>query len=90
MHARLTAPARRPSPSHISPHDLPNCLPSTYRTVYPQVEACEEDATARCYFYAGKVPLRRDLPELHAEVVDSDGSPRAALGGCFGPQVRRT
>ena len=28
-----------------------------------QVEACEEDSTARCHFYAGKVPLR-ELPEL--------------------------
>ena len=79
MHARLLHPpaVHRPRTSVLT----------TYRTVYPQVEACEDDATARCHFYAGKVPLRRDLPELHAEVVDSDGSPRAALGGCFGPQV---
>ena len=41
----------------------------------------------RCPFYLGKVPLRKDLPELDAAIgqAPSDASPVAALAPhCFG------
>lgn len=50
------------------------------------VEESERNGT-RCPFYLGKVPLRAELPELHAELEAHLPEAVARLSSCFGPLI---
>lgn len=51
------------------------------------LEAHERDSSQQQPFYLGKVPLRKELPELAEELQQATSSPQKLYGSCFGSLV---